>query len=1084
MGGPRKASGKVAPRRTNKGSGNTRSNGKSSSKGKGRFVHKQQRDANVLDVFDAEDDIDKAENLVKRRHLERVDVRDYEVDTIDSEDDEEIDSDDAFDASDEERFGSYKLGSSASSSKPTSAGPSSGSSMKKSKVSSKGKTVQFNLDEDEDDEDDDLLNSGSDAEGEDYDEDDDEDMVDLSEMLDASESDEEPKKAGADKGKQAAGKHKVNFKELAGKDLGEEFGLDQTDDDEDEEDEILRGMASDSEDSDIDATGSAGDEHGSGEDDDQEDASDAEARLSKLGGFVTSISARAPKRRFVSEAGGGYAENENAVGSGVANKGVSLGLDDLLGSFADGPDDDDDEDEQDNGTDIEGDGEKRSAKEIRALKDRVKKLEKAAKRSGAGVVAAPLAKRLQDQVDRKVAYAKTRKTISEWQTTVNANRAAEHLSFPMNEPAKVSTSSATLVGTFKPSNDLETQIQSMLADSGMTDEQQQQYEELELKKLSPEEMRKRQRELRLMRELMFRSEQKAKRMAKIKSKAYRRILKKEKMRAKDQEMQRLQQEDPEMYEMLMEKMAQSRAEERMTLRHKNTGKWAKETLKRSHGDEESQQALREQLAQHEQLKRKIYDLGSDEEVSDYEAGKTRGGDDADLSDSDKDDTFESVKARAVKRISAEMGNQDDGELAENTPHKALFGMKFMQNAMQRKREQAERDAQMMRDEFESLEADVDEDGNAVALKKKSADTSSKPLNAGAETTAPGRMTFGGGVKKRSPEEEQADEEGDDEDVAATKRIRLNEAGQVGQVASGGGHRVRLAEPMSIGTQEAISGRKASGRSASKGGADNPWLSEEAASHSGHRGGKLNELKKESTKVDKLSAKLRAKRMGSSAASAGGEDEVLLDVSKTLALEKPRLQDDSDQDDSDSGSGSDSENDMTLEHVGAQKKGKKTSSNPNAFTQRELVEQAFAEDAVVEQEFEEEKEAAMNEDAPKDEDLTLPGWGSWGGTGIQPKKSVVVRKARKDSGVEKSKRLDAKLGHVIINQRLSKSSTKYYADNVPFPFYTPEEYEETLQAPLGKEWNTARSHSKIIKPRVMTKMGRIIDPLTIPSKKRQ
>ncbi|KAI8322685.1 small-subunit processome [Martensiomyces pterosporus] len=889
-------------------------------------------------------------------------------------------------------------------------------------------------------------------------------MVDLSEMLDAESSDDEVKKAASGKGKQAA--TKLSAKELAGRDFNEDFSLGHSDDEsEEEDDEVLRAMGS----SDSDEEAENGDEQQGTDDEMAGEGSDAKARLSRLDGFVTSISARAPKRRFVSETGGHFAEDENAIGSGLANKGVSLGLNDLLGSLGTEAADDT----------AEG-GEQKATREIRALKDRVQKLERAAKKTGAGVVAAPLAKRLQDQVDRKVAYEKTKKTISEWQPTVNANRAAEHLSFPMNEPEKQVASSASLVSTFHTKTNLESQIQSILAESGMTDEQQQQYEELELKALSPEELRKRRRELRLMRELMFRSEQKAKRMAKIKSKAYRRILKKEKTKAQDKAMERLKEDDPEMYNALMEKMAQNRAEERMTLRHKNTGKWAKDTLKRSHGDVDAQKALREQLDQHDSLKRKIYDLGSDEDVSDYEAGRSQGRDGGNVSDSDEDASFDAIKARTVKRISAEMASGDDDQIAEDTPHKALFGMKFMQNAMQRKREQADRDAQMMRDEFESLEADVDEDGNAISLKKKKADAKA------AEPMAAGRMSFGGGLKKRNPDEENRDE-GDDgviraEDDTPAKRVRLNEAGQIGQVASGGGHKVRLAEPMSIGMPSTISGSGGSKGQAAGKGADNPWLSEEAASHAGHRGGKLSELSKESTKLDKLSAKLRAKRLDRGVGSAGGEEDVLLDVNKTLSLEKPRMGDDSEGGESDS----DSDDGIKLEHIDSSKKGKKgkkTPSNPNAFTQRELVEQAFAEDAIVEEEFEAEKEAVMNEEAPKEEDLTLPGWGSWGGTGLSSKKKV-IRKAPAGSGVEKSSRLDAKLGSVIINQRQSKSATKYFADNVPFPFYTPEEYEETLQAPLGKEWNTTRSHSKMVKPRVMTKMGRIIDPLVIPSKKKQ
>ncbi|KAJ2206299.1 hypothetical protein EV180_007130, partial [Coemansia sp. RSA 518] len=274
-----------------------------------------------------------------------------------------------------------------------------------------------------------------------------------------------------------------------------------------------------------------------------------------------------------------------------------------------------------------------------------------ARRAGAGVVSAPVARRMQDQMDRSVAYVQTKKSVSEWQPTVSANREAEHLSFPLNQPTVAPTTKA--LADIKSSTVMESQIQSILEQSGMTDEQQRQYEELELQSQTPDEIRARQRELRLMRDLMFRSERKAKRSAKIKSKAYHRILKKEKLRGQEKALEQMQHEDPEMYAMLVEKMARNRAEERMTLRHKNTGKWAQAMSKRSH-DEGAQQMLREQLEQHDSLKRKIYDIESDDDVDEYEAGQER------ESDGENDDgTFEGIRKGAIDQLGAESDEGGD-----------------------------------------------------------------------------------------------------------------------------------------------------------------------------------------------------------------------------------------------------------------------------------------------------------------------------------------------------------------------------------------------------------------------------------------
>lgn len=93
------------------------------------------------------------------------------------------------------------------------------------------------------------------------------------------------------------------------------------------------------------------------------------------------------------------------------------------------------------------------------------------------------------------------------------------------------------------------------------------------------------------------------------------------------------------------------------------------------------------------------------------------------------------------------------------------------------------------------------------------------------------------------------------------------------------------------------------------------------------------------------------------------------------------------------------------------------SNKVSFNQRELVARAFANDNVVE-EFEQEKEAIIAEDDDKVEDMTLPGWGSWGGSGI--KKSKNKKKIIKiTKGINRDDRKDAKLSNVIINEKRHK-----------------------------------------------------------------
>jgi hypothetical protein len=48
-------------------------------------------------------------------------------------------------------------------------------------------------------------------------------------------------------------------------------------------------------------------------------------------------------------------------------------------------------------------------------------------------------------------------------------------------------------------------------------------------------------------------------------------------------------------------------------------------------------------------------------------------------------------------------------------------------------------------------------------------------------------------------------------------------------------------------------------------------------------------------------------------------------------------------------------------------------------------------------------------------------------------------------------------------------------SVPFGFESREQYEQTLRLPLGKEWQSANTHRKLVAPKIVKKMGRIIAP---------
>lgn len=169
-----------------------------------------------------------------------------------------------------------------------------------------------------------------------------------------------------------------------------------------------------------------------------------------------------------------------------------------------------------------------------------------------------------------------------------------------------------------------------------------------------------------------------------------------------------------------------------------------------------------------------------------------------------------------------------------------------------------------------------------------------------------------------------------------------------------------------------------------------------------------------------------------------------------------------------------------------KRSKKSSNKASLFEvdsqetkQQEIIKQAFAGDDLF-AEFKAEKEAIEEADAPKVQDLTLPGWGSWAGQGVPEKeqKTKILKLPAPGEGISKSKRKDSNLQNVIINEKQNKRLLQtWMVPKVPFPYTSQEEYEKaTRSKPLGPEWNTATTYRKRVEPRVQVKVGSIIDPI--------
>lgn len=138
-----------------------------------------------------------------------------------------------------------------------------------------------------------------------------------------------------------------------------------------------------------------------------------------------------------------------------------------------------------------------------------------------------------------------------------------------------------------------------------------------------------------------------------------------------------------------------------------------------------------------------------------------------------------------------------------------------------------------------------------------------------------------------------------------------------------------------------------------------------------------------------------------------------------------------------------------------------------------IEEVFEEDDVVAS-FRQEKEDEINKDMPQEIDLSLPGWGSWGGKGVKPSKRKKNRFIT--NAPPKMPRRDENKGDIIINEIKNPKLSVHKVSDVPFPFTSVREYEASIRTPLGNTFMPETAHKKLIRPSVITKAGTIIDPM--------
>ncbi|KAI0005548.1 Utp14 protein-domain-containing protein [Russula compacta] len=906
--------------------------------------------------YGADSDSDTTPDIRKPRLIgESVEDED-----VPSEDDEELDSDAAFEESDEDRFAGFSFPKSRSNiSRKPPAGDAS-DSLK----------VDFN--------DGDSMADSEEA-------DDSGDYINVLDVLDggADSNTEEMDLANQAHAKSLDSGSSANIGVMEERDTkGEEEGDVEEAQEEDEEDE--QDLMS-SADEDVNPSALEGLE---------KFVSSLETSRKRKGECDLTNNSIPRKKRFVEERTAVGVEGEYTA----VTSGQQLRLDDLLAPLAS------------------------HSSAVLSLKKSVKVLDSSQTRGA--LLPAPLPHRTQDRLDREAAYEQTKTEVDRWNETMRQIKEAEHLSFPLQAEPVGKVSNLELTAKFKPSTEMEKAVDQLLKRAQMKDEDLQKTEELKMNHLSAEEVAARRAEIMKTRELMFRAEMKAKRIAKIKSKTYRRLKRREKERHLGEESGS---EGPE----ASLKREAKRAKERATLRHKSTGKWAKMMRRRGEMDANQRQDMVEMLERGEKLRRKIQ-------------GSKGSSDSDDDDDDDNADSLAQLKARVFDEL-AELKRDDSGP--GKVKGKSVFDMKFMQDAAAREQREIDQKVDDLMEELQNLDAPAYED-EAVGPELPQDDCPVVIQRTGGRVSLrPSGLTP---ILMQRPAPSDA----------SSTTLKSTDI-----------HSLPTTTPTMSPVDPHILSVSQSQFTQQTGGDYNPWLSRD--DRSSHTTLKKNEIavSKDSSSAVKGKNKLRKRQRETQEAVTKVQDDAVLEISPADLL-VASFKGSQQAEPGDSSSDEDGEVEEQEERL--KRKDKPPARAYHAFEQKELVTKAFAGDNVVE-EFEETKRREVESDAPQEVDTSLPGWGAWGGQGTRktlPKPHLLKGIA----GINPQSRADFGKAHVIISEKRDKKAAKYLTKDLPYPYTSKAQFERTLETPIGREWNTRIASQRATLPKVTKKMGAIIRPL--------
>ncbi|KAF7284779.1 hypothetical protein GWI33_021646 [Rhynchophorus ferrugineus] len=626
----------------------------------------------------------------------------------------------------------------------------------------------------------------------------------------------------------------------------------------------------------------------------------------------------------------------------------------------------------------------------------------------------PLEKPQSEKISRSVAYERNRFLFDRWEAFVTSNRAEAHRVFPVNNVEKLKVQ-AKEVEKLPQMWTFKSDLEKKLDKLETEEYIIGNVNEENTYPLTLKELKEKRKEAAKMRAHQSFKEAKARRQNKIKSKKFHRILRKEKIKQKLKEFEELQKTDPEQALVKLEEIEKARALERFSLRHKSTGQWAMNKQIRAKYDKESRKVLSQQLQLSRELTQKSKQIESDSD-------------------------FEEAQGETLS-----LTNHDNPWIGGLQPNKEVCDFvsgyrKFWSEQKAKSEEQNDLISNTVDEDFK-FQLDVDQPINDIVEQQQVVSNQQQEFPDISKKKSKKCVDYNIITKEKQVNvnnmsgDWDVDEFFENIETKIKKKVHnksKNDSKKVVKLKSKKNLKEKNLKPKKISLDMPIQSKK-------------HVIDEELNETSG-----VNK-KENNSNIENLKNILNGVKDANNKTN-GKIKNTIGDIDPTEFM-KPKTPIELDS----------ALPDLVLEE------------DPEQDTQKNIIMEAFEDDDVV-QDFTKEKKHEIDKDMSQTIDLNLPGWGSWAGTGIHPRK----QKRRRRFIVKMPEvlpRRDDNKGTLIINEKATAKVKLHQVTEIPFPFKSVIDYEASIRAPIGKTFVPELAFRKFTRPAVQTRMGTIIEPVT-------